>query len=102
MAIRIRKASFGDWSPSGVLDPRIHLSFSKIPSRYEAPGRLAQHLDQLANDQSSALCLGGVDGEGQETTDSAPNVSGVARGLLQGRPLQLDMGWGVGEELTKR
>ena len=28
-------------------------------------------------------------------------VSGVARGLLQGRPLQLPMGWGVGEELTK-
>ena len=27
--------------------------------------------------------------------------SGVARGLLQGRPLQLPMGWGVGEELTK-
>ena len=27
--------------------------------------------------------------------------SGVARGLLQGRPLQLPMGWGVGKELTK-
>ena len=27
--------------------------------------------------------------------------SGVARGLLQGRPLQFPMGWGVGEELTK-
>ena len=27
--------------------------------------------------------------------------SGVARGLLQGRPLQLPMGWGVGDELTK-
>ena len=27
--------------------------------------------------------------------------SGVARGLLQGRPLQLPMAWGVGEELTK-
>ena len=25
----------------------------------------------------------------------------VARGLLQGRPLQLPMGWGVGEESTK-
>ena len=25
----------------------------------------------------------------------------VARGLLQGRPLQLPMGWGVGEKLTK-
>ena len=25
----------------------------------------------------------------------------VARGLLQGRPLQLPMGWGVGKELTK-
>ena len=25
----------------------------------------------------------------------------VARELLQGRPLQLPMGWGVGEELTK-
>ena len=28
-------------------------------------------------------------------------TSGVARGLLQGRPLQLPMGWGVGDELTK-
>ena len=27
--------------------------------------------------------------------------SGVARGLLQGRPLRRPMGWGVGEELTK-
>ena len=27
--------------------------------------------------------------------------SGVVRGLLQGRPLQLPMGWGVGKELTK-
>ena len=27
--------------------------------------------------------------------------SGVARGLLHGRPLQLPMGWGVGKELTK-
>ena len=27
--------------------------------------------------------------------------SGVAKGLLQGRPLQLPMGWGVGEKLTK-
>ena len=27
--------------------------------------------------------------------------SGVARGLLQGRPLRLLMGWGAGEELTK-
>ena len=27
--------------------------------------------------------------------------SGVARGLLQGRPLQLRTGWGDGEELTK-
>ena len=27
--------------------------------------------------------------------------SGIARGLLQGRPLQLPMGWGVGDELTK-
>ena len=26
--------------------------------------------------------------------------AGVARGLLQGRPLQLPMRWGVGEELT--
>ena len=30
-----------------------------------------------------------------------PFLSGVARGLLQGRPLQLPMGWGVGEELNK-
>ena len=30
-----------------------------------------------------------------------PFISGVARGLLQGRPLQLLMRWGVGEELTK-
>ena len=30
-----------------------------------------------------------------------PYESGVARGLLQGGPLQLPMGWGVGEELTK-
>ena len=28
-------------------------------------------------------------------------LSGVARGLLQGRPLQPPMGWGVGEELAK-
>ena len=28
--------------------------------------------------------------------------SGVARGLLQGRPLQLSMGWGVGKQLAKR
>ena len=28
-------------------------------------------------------------------------LSGVARGLLQGRSLQLPMGWGVGEQLTK-
>ena len=27
--------------------------------------------------------------------------SGVARGLLQGRLLQLLMGWGVAEEMTK-
>ena len=34
---------------------------------------------------------------------SAPALykSGVARGLLQGRPLQRPMGWGVGDELTK-
>ena len=30
-----------------------------------------------------------------------PVKSGVAKGLLQGRPLQLPMGWEVGEELTK-
>ena len=29
------------------------------------------------------------------------SYSGVARGLLQGRPLQLPMEWGVGEESTK-
>ena len=28
-------------------------------------------------------------------------VSGVARGLLQGRTLQLPTGWGVGDVLTK-
>ena len=32
---------------------------------------------------------------------SQSRESGVARGLLQGGPLQLPMGWGVGEELTK-
>ena len=34
----------------------------------------------------------------------APNFehnSGVARRLFQGRPLQLPMGWGVGQELSK-
>ena len=30
-----------------------------------------------------------------------PPWLGVARGILQGRPLQLPMGWGVDKELTK-
>ena len=58
------------------------------------------------------LCIGFVPtGSATSTTpnltaletyhDTPPISSGVAKGLLQGEHLQLPMGWGVGEELTK-